>query len=153
MSPAPVSVLLCALLLGAPPQSDDNVPPPCAASAEPADPTEPAVRDGGAGDPDPCASPSAGPTPSPAAGARPAEASVGSARRAAAAPPPVHEPVVRYTAEAAPPATTFARAVGHTSTVVLVLLGIAVLAMRLSVGWPRFPTPYLGQRRFDREEY
>ncbi|MFJ9558102.1 hypothetical protein ACIRPH_30220 [Nocardiopsis sp. NPDC101807] len=150
MSPAPVSVLLCALLLGASPQSDDNAPPPCAASAGPA---EPAVRDGGAGDPDPCASPSAGSTPSPAAGARPTEASVGSAHRPAAAPSPVHEPVVHYTAEAAPPVTTFARAVGHTSTVVLVLLGIAVLAMRLSVGWPRFPPPYLGQRRFDREEH
>jgi len=64
-----------------------------------------------------------------------------------AAPSPVDERVVYYTAEAVHPAATVARAVGHTSTGVLVLLCVAVLALRLTVGWPRFPSPYLGQRR------
>ena len=45
------------------------------------------------------------------------------------------------------PAETVARAVGNTSTVLLGLLGVTVLVLRLTVGWPRFPEPYLGRRR------
>jgi len=148
MSPAPVSVLLCALLLGGPPQSDDYAPPPCPTA------TEPASREADHA-PAACASPSASPSAPRPADARPAESPSDPGPRPAAAPSPVHEPVVRYTAEAAHPAATAARAVGHTSTAILVLLCVAVLVMRLSVGWPRFPDPYLGRRRrsHDREGY
>ncbi|MFD3685790.1 hypothetical protein ACFWTE_13360 [Nocardiopsis sp. NPDC058631] len=141
MSPVPVSVLLCALLLGGPPQADDNAPQPCPAA------TEPASHEENDEVPAPCASPSASPSAPRPADVRRAESSGASGPRTVAAPSPVDEPVVYYTAEAAHPAATAARAVGHTSTAILVLLCVAVPAMRLSVGWPRFPTPYLGRRR------
>ncbi|WP_306369580.1 hypothetical protein [Nocardiopsis sp. CC223A] len=55
--------------------------------------------------------------------------------------------VVHHVSTTPAPAETVARVVGNTSTVLLVLLGVAVLALRLTVGWPRFPEPYLGRRR------
>lgn len=51
------------------------------------------------------------------------------------------------TTPAPAPAETVARVVGNTSTVLLGLLGVTGLALRLTVGWPRFPEPYLGRRR------
>jgi hypothetical protein len=45
------------------------------------------------------------------------------------------------------PSNSVPRVVGAVSTALLILLGIGVLALRLTVGWPRFPTLYLGRRR------
>jgi hypothetical protein len=39
------------------------------------------------------------------------------------------------------------RIVGNVSTGILALLCVVVPVLRLSVGWPRFPVPYEGQRR------
>ncbi len=43
--------------------------------------------------------------------------------------------------------STLSRLVGTVSTTVLILLLITTLALRLTVGWPRFPTRYQGRRR------
>ena len=133
MSPAPVSVLMCALLLCGPLQEEDT-PSPCPASETPAPRT--------AEDPEPCATPSASPSVSP-----PSEAPGEAVRRSVAAPSPVDEPVAYRTAAASAPAVTAFHVIGNISTGILVLLCAVVLVLRLSVGWPRFPTPYLGQRR------
>ncbi|MFL1378263.1 MULTISPECIES: hypothetical protein [unclassified Nocardiopsis] len=55
--------------------------------------------------------------------------------------------VVHHVSTTPAPAATVARVVGNASTVLLALLGVAALALRLTVGWPRFPEPYLGRRR------
>ncbi|USY20124.1 hypothetical protein NE857_00075 [Nocardiopsis exhalans] len=43
--------------------------------------------------------------------------------------------------------STLSRLVGTVSTTVLILLLITALALRLTVGWPRFPIRYQGRRR------
>ncbi|GAB3206447.1 hypothetical protein SAMN02745673_04323 [Marinactinospora thermotolerans DSM 45154] len=40
--------------------------------------------------------------------------------------------------------------VGSVSTLLLMLIAVLTLALRLSVGWPRFPPRYRGRRRIDR---
>ncbi|MGQ4269260.1 hypothetical protein [Nocardiopsis changdeensis] len=55
--------------------------------------------------------------------------------------------VVHHVSTTPAPADTVARVVGNTSTVLLALLAVTSLALRLTVGWPRFPEPYLGRRR------
>ncbi|WP_436885536.1 hypothetical protein [Nocardiopsis dassonvillei] len=55
--------------------------------------------------------------------------------------------MVHHVSTTPAPAEAVARFVGNASTVLLALLGVAVLALRLTVGWPRFPEPYLGRRR------
>ncbi|WP_017574014.1 hypothetical protein [Nocardiopsis halotolerans] len=45
------------------------------------------------------------------------------------------------------PVSTASRVIGHVSTGTLVVLWAVVLALRLSIGWPRFPVPYSGRRR------
>ena len=45
--------------------------------------------------------------------------------------------------------SAFGRAVGVTSTTLLFLLAAGTLALRLAVGWPRFPPLYLGRRRLN----
>ncbi|NYH52566.1 hypothetical protein HNR06_002155 [Nocardiopsis arvandica] len=135
MSPAPVSTLMCALLLCGPAQPGGG-PSPCVAAAAAASPTA------APGDPKPCATPSARSRDS-----RPSEPPGGAARHTAAAPPPVDGPVAHRTAAAPGPVGTALRVVGNVSTGILLVLCVAVLAMRLPVGWPRFPTPYEGRRR------
>lgn len=51
----------------------------------------------------------------------------------------------------ASPARAVERVVGVTSTTLLLLLGFGTLALRLSLGWPRFPPLYLGRRRIGKE--
>ncbi|MEU1718398.1 MULTISPECIES: hypothetical protein [Nocardiopsis] len=70
-----------------------------------------------------------------------------SPRDATDAPSPLSEPVVYRTAAAPTPTGTALRIVGNVSTGILVLLCVVVPVLRLSVGWPRFPVPYEGQRR------
>ncbi|QUX25663.1 hypothetical protein K1J57_09905 [Nocardiopsis sp. MT53] len=55
--------------------------------------------------------------------------------------------MVHHVSTTPAPADTVARVVGNTSTVLLALLAVTSLALRLTVGWPRFPEPYLGRRR------
>ncbi len=210
MSPAPVSVLMCALLLGAPAQPGSA--PPCPASSAPqstdpvgADhssvsiaPENPVHGRGSAGlvhavgpqdstdttgaadsvhsigstdaarsgaplrsdapvgsgpladsgrtapptDPERCAEPSPAP-----ASPEPSRPSRESPRRATDAPSPVSETVVYRTAAAPTPTGTALRIVGNVSTGILAVLCVVVPVLRLSVGWPRFPVPYEGQRR------
>ncbi len=210
MSPAPVSVLMCALLLGAPAQPGGA--PPCPASPVPQS-TDPVAADrsgvsiapensahahGSAGlvhavgpresagttgaedpvhsigptdaarsgdalssdapvgsgtpadsgrtappaDPERCAEPS--PAPASPEPSRPARKSP---RDATDAPSPVSETVVYRTAAAPTTTGTALRIVGNVSTGILAVLCVVVLVLRLSVGWPRFPVPYEGQRR------
>ncbi|SHK36933.1 hypothetical protein SAMN05421803_11894 [Nocardiopsis flavescens] len=75
--------------------------------------------------------------------ARPTEAEWGGG--AGAEPGAVQ--MVHHVSTTPAPAETVARFVGNASTVLLALLGVTVLALRLTVGWPRFPEPYLGRRR------
>ncbi|WP_249352056.1 hypothetical protein [Nocardiopsis akebiae] len=210
MSPAPVSVLMCALLLGAPAQPGGA--PPCPASPAPQSPdpvgadhssvsitpensahghgfaglvhavgpqdstgttgAEDSVHSSGPTDaarsgeplrsdapvgsgapadsgrtapptaPERCAEPS--PAPASPEPSRPARESP---RDATDAPPPVSETVVYRTAAAPTPTGTALRIVGNVSTGILAVLCVVVPVLRLSVGWPRFPVPYEGQRR------
>ncbi|PDP88496.1 hypothetical protein CQJ94_06745 [Glycomyces fuscus] len=55
--------------------------------------------------------------------------------------------MVYRTAAAPTPTGTAFRIVGNVSTGILALLCAVVPALRLSVGWPRFPVPYEGRRR------
>ncbi len=210
MSPAPVSVLMCALLLGAPAQPGGA--PPCPSSPAPqiTDPlgvdhsgvsiapensahapgsaglthalgpqdrtgatgvedsassngsTEAARSDGplrsdepvgfgalgNSGRTAPSAGPErcAGPSPVPAS-PEPSRPERESPRDATDAPSPLSEPVVYRTAAAPTPTGTALRIVGNVSTGILALLCVVVPVLRLSVGWPRFPVPYEGQRR------
>ena len=61
-------------------------------------------------------------------------------------------PVGHFAFEDTAPVGAVGRTVGAASTTLLVLLGAATLALRLMVGWPRFPTPYLGRRRCRTED-
>lgn len=141
MSPAPVSVLMCALILCGPAQPE-AAPSPCPSPAVPA----PHATD--TGGPRPCAAPSAGPAVRGSA-VRGLSEPQGGGLSPVAAPSPVDEPVVYYTAAASEPEGAAFRVIGNASTGILMVLCAAALAMRLSVGWPRFPAPYTGQRRRD----
>ncbi|NKZ01502.1 hypothetical protein HGB44_28075 [Nocardiopsis dassonvillei subsp. albirubida] len=55
--------------------------------------------------------------------------------------------MVYRTAAASSPIGTALRIVGNVSTGILAVLCVVVPVLRLSVGWPRFPVPYEGQRR------
>ncbi|QUX31523.1 hypothetical protein KGD83_00070 [Nocardiopsis akebiae] len=55
--------------------------------------------------------------------------------------------MVYRTAAAPTPTGTALRIVGNVSTGILAVLCVVVPVLRLSVGWPRFPVPYEGQRR------
>lgn len=59
----------------------------------------------------------------------------------------VPNPVGHFAFEGTTPSSSVTRVVGTASTTLLFLLGVGVLALRLTVGWPRFPTLYLGRRR------
>lgn len=61
------------------------------------------------------------------------------------------DPVGHFAFAEASAGGAFERVVGATSTTLLILLGLGTLALRLSVGWPRFPPLYLGRRRLGGE--
>ncbi|MBB5493789.1 hypothetical protein [Nocardiopsis metallicus] len=56
-------------------------------------------------------------------------------------------PVGRFAHEDPARPSTLSRLVGTVSTTVLVLVLTTALALRLTVGWPRFPVRYQGRRR------
>lgn len=56
-------------------------------------------------------------------------------------------PVGHFAFDAPTPSGSVTRVIGTASTTLLFLLGIGVLALRLTVGWPRFPTLSPGRRR------
>lgn len=141
MSPVPVPLLMCALMLCSPSQSGDAPSPgPTTAASAPhtASPEAPGAYTA------PAASTFAFPSPAP-----PPEA----VHRAALAPPtatpiPVHvRPMSRHTVASPDPVDTVSRIIGHVSCGILVLLCAVLPALRLTVGWPRFPAPYVGRRR------
>lgn len=153
MSSGPAAMVMCALLLCVPVQPEGA--PPCPASPSPhtADPTG---REN-PGEPGPCPSPSPAPsaTSSATSSAIPSATSSGSPF---ASPEPSRNAPQRVTdvssadgdpvvIHQAAPVSTASRVVGHVSTGILAVLCVVVLVMRLSVGWPRFPVPYSGQRR------
>lgn len=151
----PVSALVCAFLLcGTPPHATgptDARPAPDA-GASGADGTSAAaapVSDEGAPGPD---RPSAAPTPtlvlSPEPDTEPtATAEPGPTRAPDSDPSSEKLPVVRYTVASPEPTAAASGVLGHVSTGLLAVLAVLVLGLRLSVGWPRFPEPYLGRRR------
>ncbi|RCV53641.1 hypothetical protein [Marinitenerispora sediminis] len=84
-------------------------------------------------------------TPEPAPARSPNTAVPGREARSAPAPEPVQ---ARY--GYAPPSAPVAdrhRFAGAVSTWLLSLLAVATLALRLTIGWPRFPPRYRGRRR------
>lgn len=162
---SPVPALVCALLLcGAPPHATgltDARPAPAPGSSSLASgadgPSAPPilVSDEGGSDLDRPA-----PTPrSTHTSVRPPEPDAPSTAPAepgptrAPDPEPVADPsredtpVVRYTVASPEPTTAASGVLGHVSTGLLAVLALLVLGLRLSVGWPRFPDPYLGRRR------
>lgn len=119
------------------PPSEDGSPPPQPSPSDRPAPSESAALDGTA---DPSNGPASSDTDDPG------EVSASDEHTGAQVTPApsaaTHRPA------AAPAAhTTAAQVLGNISTGLLLLLGVAVLVLRLSVGWPRFPTPYLGRRR------
>jgi hypothetical protein len=56
-------------------------------------------------------------------------------------------PVGHFAYEDPDRSSTVSRLVGTVSTTVLILLLTTTLALRLTVGWPRFPIRYQGRRR------
>lgn len=159
----PVPVLVCALLLcGAPPHTTGltdarPVPAPGTSSlssgADGLSATAVPVSDEGAPDPD---RPSSAPAPTHVPSLEPEVAPSASAEPGPTRAPgpgssaePSHEdiPVVRYIVASPEPTTVVPGVLGHVSTGLLAVLALLVLGLRLSVGWPRFPDPYLGRRR------
>ena len=61
-------------------------------------------------------------------------------------------PVIQYMAVTPEPVDTTLRVLGNVSTGLLMALGILLLSLRLSVGRPRFPTPYTGRHRRSGQE-
>lgn len=61
-------------------------------------------------------------------------------------------PVIQYTAATPEPDSTALRVLGGVSTGLLLAVGILALFLRLSVGRPRFPTPYMGRHRRSGQE-
>ncbi|GAB3745376.1 hypothetical protein GCM10027590_63160 [Nocardiopsis nanhaiensis] len=61
-------------------------------------------------------------------------------------------PVGHFAFEETVPVGAVGRTIGAASTTLLALLGVGTLVLRLMVGWPRFPTPYLGRRRCRTED-
>ena len=162
---SPVPALVCALLLcGAPPHATGltgarTAPDPGASSlASGAAGTSavpvPVSDEGGPGldRPEPTPTPTTMPVPSPETDATStAQAEPGPTRAPFSEPTadPAREdtPVVRYTMASPEPTTAASGVLGHVSTGLLAVLAVLVLGLRLSVGWPRFPVPYLGRRR------
>lgn len=155
----PVSALVCALLLcGTPPHATaptDARPAPASGASSPvsgADGSSAAavpVSDGGAPDLD---RPSPAPTPTLALSPEPDTEPTATAEPVPTGAPssePSREepPVVRYTVASPEPTAAASGLLGHVSTGLLAVLAFLVLGLRLSVGWPRFPEPYLGRRR------
>lgn len=160
---SPVPALVCALLLcGAPPHTTgltDARPAPDPGTSSLASGTDgPSaaavlVSDESAPAPD---RPSPTPTPTsvlspepdatPAAPAEPGPTGAPDPD-SSADPSRVDTPVVRYTVASPEPTTAASGVLGHVSTGLLAVLALLVLGLRLSVGWPRFPDPYLGRRR------
>lgn len=143
---SPVPTLVCALLLcGAPPHAAESAEPgprPRAASHALADAGSDAVLVS-----DQHGSDRVG--PSPTTGSEPSSSAPGETAPPAtgtASEPPRPTPVVRYVASPEPTATA-SGTLGRVSTGLLAVLALIVLGLRLSVGWPRFPEPYLGRRR------
>ncbi|MBE3001847.1 hypothetical protein IDM40_24585 [Nocardiopsis sp. HNM0947] len=148
---SPVPTLVCALLLcGAPPHATGPTEPgsqPRAAALVPADGgpdpgTVPVSDEYGSdrGRPPPTGEPEPDPSPSvPRSAASPTPGTASESPREAT-------PVVRHVASPEPAATA-SGALGRVSTGLLAVLALLVLGLRLSVGWPRFPEPYLGRRR------
>ncbi|WP_040704207.1 hypothetical protein [Nocardiopsis salina] len=146
---SPVPTLVCALLLcGAPPHATEPAAPgsqPWPASLVLADsgPGPVLVSDeygSDRGRPSPTSEPE--PEPSPSAARDAASPTPG----AASEPPREAAPVVRYVTSPEPTVTA-SGTLGRVSTGLLAVLALLVLGLRLSVGWPRFPEPYLGRRR------
>ncbi|WP_152529405.1 hypothetical protein [Nocardiopsis chromatogenes] len=65
-------------------------------------------------------------------------------------PDPVSEPEVAF-GYALPEPASDARPLSTAAAWLLPLLAAAALALRLSVGWPRFPPRYRGRRRVARD--
>ena len=148
MSPVPVPLLMCALMLCSPPQSgesgDEPAPGPVPAASAPRTASSETPGTYAAPSTNPSASPSPGPPPE--AIHRPAVAPT------VVTPPPVHvRPMSRHTVASPDPAGTVSRVIGHVSCGILVLLCAVLPALRLTVGWPRFPAPYVGRRRQGRD--
>lgn len=61
-------------------------------------------------------------------------------------------PVIQYMAVTPEPVDTTLRVLGNVSTGLLMALGILLLSLRLSVGRPRFPTPYTERHRRSGQE-
>lgn len=152
----PVPMVMCALLMCAP------VPPESAPPLCPTPPARPPSADAGEADgSDRCATP----TPSPSATrspepvrealSRPVQSSTpepAEPRPTLGAPPRDAPPsdrasAVYRTASSPGPLDTAFRVIGNVSTGVLAVLCVLMLVLRLTVGWPRFPVPYSGQRR------
>ncbi|GHD31751.1 hypothetical protein [Nocardiopsis kunsanensis] len=159
---SPVPALVCALLLcGVPPHATgptDARPAPepttFASVGGPSAVPVPVPVSGGEGPepdlPESATAPAPGPALSPepdATPTTPAGPSGTPETDPAADPSREDTPVVRYTVASPQPTTTPAGVLGHISTGLLATLGLLVLGLRLSVGWPRFPDPYLGRRR------
>ncbi|WP_241474841.1 hypothetical protein [Nocardiopsis xinjiangensis] len=158
---SPVPALVCALLLcGAPPHATGltgarTAPDPGASvlasgAAGPSAVPAPVSDEAEPGLDRPVPTPT--PTPRPALppeadAASTAQADPGPTRAPFSEPPRENTPVVRYTAASPEPTTAASGVLGHVSTGLLAVLAVLVLGLRLSVGWPRFPVPYLGRRR------
>lgn len=155
---SPVPALMCALLLcGIPPHTTgltdarpvpDSGMSPLPSGADAATDVAVLVSDEEAPDdrPSPITPPTSVPSTEPdATPTVPAEPGT----TGAPGPEPSHEetPVVRYTVASPEPTTAVSGVLGHVSTGLLAVLGLLILGLRLSVGWPRFPEPYLGRRR------
>ncbi|MDA2809290.1 hypothetical protein O4J56_01450 [Nocardiopsis sp. RSe5-2] len=91
-------------------------------------------------------SPSPSPSPSPSASAT--ATTPGSGPSDASGPAP--EPEVAFGYTPSEPASD-ARPLSTAAAWLLPLLAVAALALRLSVGWPRFPPRYRGRRRVARD--
>lgn len=133
---SPVPVLVSAVLLCGAPQTAPGTPPPPPVCVQ----TAPTVSE------------EAGPSDEPSSGENPSEEPTAEPRApmdTAAVPGDERRtpPVVQHTAVTPEPVDTVLRVLGNVSTGLLLALGILALSLRLSVGWPRFPTPYLGRRR------
>lgn len=162
---SPVPALVCALLLcgapphatgltGARPEPEPGASSPASGAAGPSAAPVPVSDEGGPGLDRPESTPT--PTPMPVPSPEPdatstAPAGPGSTRAPFLEPvaDPAREdtPVVRYTVASPEPTTAASGVLGHVSTGLLAVLAVLALGLRLSVGWPRFPAPYLGRRR------
>ncbi len=105
-------------------------------------------------DPSPAAAPSASPSPSVSPSPEPSAAA--STASTSEGPPPGPEPPAGLDATgepdiafgyAPPDPVSDGRPLGTAAAWLLPILALVALALRLSVGWPRFPPRYRGRRR------